>query len=208
MNTIIGFLTGHIVWLIGALAVILCIILISILNKNRKHRNEVRESAIRAKREENLDQAIMNPRTNAQEMRDQGAYGPRPYQVNYNDGTGRASGAKQNASGKSGKNVPMMEITQNSAYVARKFLFERSESLLLSQKYGQMTILQSIEEADSTPYCEIFFYKGKNYARSSGQSKVVITRHNKAREIDRQGLELQNGDIISVQNNSFIVRFF
>lgn len=207
MDRIIDFLKVYGIRVLIGFVIVFLIRLISGYFKKRKAKKEEERYAIRAVREKALDQAIINPRTDISEIKNKGNYTQRPYAVSYN--TGDSIQQQENSSreyAKSGKKQ-MLQLTEQSDFVNRKYMYPREQGIIIGTQFGKIAILSSLGGDGEVPYCEIFFYKGSNYIRTSGLKEVVLERHKKKYAIDQKGMEIHDEDMILINSTSYIISF-
>ncbi len=205
MDRVIDFLKVYGLKAVIGFVVLFLIRLLMKYFRKRKTKKEEEKHAVRVVREKALDQAIINPRTDISEIKNKGNYTQRPYKVSYN--TGDSMQQQENSSkeyAKSGKKQ-MLQLTEQSDFVNRKYMYPREQGILIGSQFGKITTLSSIGGDGEVPYCEIFYFKGSNYIRTSGLMEVVLQRHKKKYVIDQKGMEIHDEDMILINSTSYNV---
>lgn len=162
--------------------------------KRRKKKKEEKQNAIRRMREEALDRALANPmeEKNAESFEKQ----RRPFRVEYEkEDSGRTVGKSQM--------YQLKEITELSQ---KNYMFRRQELAYIGNQFGLVTVLPKTAEP-SQIYCQIFFYQGENYVKSTGGEPVSLKRGKKEVAVTQNGIKLRSKDQFTVGSTRYQIEF-
>ena len=205
MDRIIDFLKVYGIRAVIGFVILFLIRLTIKYFKKRKTKKEEERYAVRAVREKALDQAIINPRTDISEIKNKGSYTQRPYAVSYNTGDSMQQSENLNKESAGSDKNQMLQLTEQSDFVKRKYMYQREQGILIGSQFGKVTILSSLGGEGEVPYCEIFFYKGSNYIRTSGLKEVILQRHKKKYIVDQKGMEIHDEDMVLIDSTSYVI---
>lgn len=165
------------------------------LMRRRKVAREQEQHAVQRMREEALNRALANPmgKTGAESFEKQ----RRPFQVEYSKGE-----ESQKEKGQS----RMFQITEVTELSQKKYMFRCEEQVSIGNQFGTIMILPETAEAGQA-YCQVFFYEGANYVRSTGQTEVLLKRRGKQAIVNQAGIRLQSRDTFTVGNTAFQITF-
>lgn len=189
-------LMKYVLMAVGAVIFLLMITTAAKFIKRRKKAKEQEHQAQRRMREEALDRALANPmgKTGSAEAFEKQR---RPFKVEYSQGE---DAGQDKGSGK------MFEITEVNELSKRKYMFRCREVVAIGNQYGSTVILPGNAEEDQV-YCQIFFYEGANYVRTTGKVEVSLKRKGKRAVVNRNGIRLQTNDTIYVGKTAFQITF-
>lgn len=186
-----SFIQAHL-YILGIPVLLLLLMAIRLLSKQRKVKREIEEMSQYKRRDEALVEALRNP----QVKEESGPEGP--MEISWDDKTVSERG-KDHAS-------PMVELVELSAYSRKKFVFRLGKPIRIgSEKENQMELLrEGVEES----HCEIFLNGEKACVRSLSGSKTILKRGKTSALIGPSGVYLNNGDRIQLGTVELQVRLF
>lgn len=205
MDRVIDFLKVYGLKAVIGFVVLFLIRLLMKYFRKRKTKKEEERHAVRVVREKALDQAIINPRTDISEIKNKGNYTQRPYEVSYNTGDSIQQSENNNKEFVGFDKKQMLQLTEQSDFVNRKYMYPRTQGVIIGSQFGKITILSSLKGDGEVPYCELFYYKGSNYVRSSGLVEIILQRHRKKYIIDQKGMEIHDEDTILINSTRYII---
>jgi len=162
------------------------------LHSKRKKSIEEKFQATRKLREDSLKEALVD---SAKTEYDVPSSPHRPYKVEYSTGEGQNTKEK----------LPLLQVIEKNKLSEKKYIFRASEKVILGVQFGTVTVLNSLENAES--WCEIFFQNGIYCVRSSGAGSVYVRRNKKTAIVDEIGLKMNSEDVIMFQDAIFQVHY-
>ena len=191
-----GKIWGYLLAAVGLIAAAAIAVLLLAGRKKNKRTKEQEHQAQRRMREEALDRALANPmgKMGAAEQFEKQR---RPFKVEY------SPGERQTAEKSDGRMFEISEITELSK---RKYMFRCSELVSIGNQFGTILILPGTAEPDQI-YCQLFYFQGANYVRSTGKKAVSLRRKGKSAVVNQNGIKLQSEDVVCVGTTMFQIVF-
>ena len=166
--------------------------------KKQNRKKELQTLADDKKREEMLDNIILNAHSKDRVAMAESV----PYEVDYSSGGNKTSGKS-----KKGKkpDAYMLQLTEHSELSMRKHVVNPRNVVRIGSRANENTII--VSDVGGTQ-CEIFLYQNNVWIRDVGEYKMVIVKRKRNRAYaSEQGIQLKSGDIILVGKTSFDVEF-
>lgn len=188
-------ITGKVIIVFVALLIGVAVSFLVYYKRYQKEDREKEQYAMRRMREEALDRALANPmqKDEAKPFEKQ----RRPFQVEYSKGD---DGHKTKGQDR------MFQITEITELSQRKYMFRCREQVSIGNQFGTVMILPGASDQEQI-YCQVFFYEGANYVRSTGRQQIVLKRKGQQAIVNQNGIKLQSKDTFTVGLTAFQVDF-
>lgn len=182
----------------GVIVLVLLVVLVilgRVITKRGRNR-ELREYASNKKREEMLDQVILNVYDKKEGAKSESV----PYDVDYSESSEKQKPDRGKAVNAGGL---MLQLTEHSELSVRKHVLNPEQVIRIGSKLNENDIL--VSDADDVQ-CEIFLYDGQVWIREVGsQRKTILKRRKNRAYVTQNGVKLLSGDCIFVGNIYFEV---
>ena len=201
MDIVIDALKEHRTVIFVVLGVILAVIVIIILRKllKRNERNkELKIAAEDKRRDENLNNVILNSRVDKDNLKEIHT----PYDVDYSNPNGENVKTYSNEL-ENEDNQIMLQLIEKTELSTRKFMMNPAKRIKIGSDL-QGNDITVMADGISPHQCEIFLVNDKVYIRNLGQRNRTIVRRKKEQAIvDENGLRLLSNDTVILGNASY-----
>lgn len=222
MNTgsISAYISDHWRELLLVLVPIILIRVVRMVTARARRQKEIKkekEQADRLRRDEALNEEILNPDRRPGDVVEQ----KHPYKVEYSEkgldtarsaaagypeGAGLSGRRSAAAPGRRQTAGARLKVTEYSGLSRRSYMYRNDETMRVGSMYGKTGILAG-DPGDSILYFEIYPKNNLFYIRSAGGAKTMISRGKDRREVGSTGLLLYENDRISVMDRVYDISF-
>lgn len=223
MNTgsISAYISDHWRELLLVLVPIILIRVVRMVTARARRQKEIKkekEQADRLRRDEALNEEILNPERRPGDVVEQ----KHPYKVEYSEkglDTARSAAAGDpEGAGMAGRRAgtaapahrqtagARLKVTEYSGLSRRSYMYRNDETMRVGSMYGKTGILAG-DSGDSILYFEIYPKNNLFYIRSAGGAKTMISRGKNRREVGSTGLLLYENDRITVMDRVYDISF-